>query len=99
MKPGGLSGTWHAIHILLTVVTAGAWLLIYLLAALASPIKRVEVTAPAGTPPAAIDAARQTALQLTPEEQVAASRKRTGTLIVLGLILTGLFLVWRSLLS
>lgn len=89
MKPGGLSSGAHAVNVILSLLSLGLWLPVYGVAALGAPIKRVDVTAPAGTPADAIEAARRQALALTPEEQVTAHRKRIGLAILLPLLILG----------
>jgi hypothetical protein len=84
VKPGGLTTNQHILHVIIAALTCGIWLPIYLLIALGSPVKRVEVFAPPGTPPTAIEAARAQAMVLSPDEEATASRKRIGLALVLG---------------
>lgn len=57
-KPGGLSGTAHAVHILICVFTCGLWIPGYIAFVAFAPAQRIEVIAPAGTDPQLIAAAR-----------------------------------------
>lgn len=57
-KPGGLSGTAHAVHILICVFTCGLWIPGYIAFIAFAPGQRIEVIAPAGTDPQLIAAAR-----------------------------------------
>jgi hypothetical protein len=75
VKPG-MSSTEHAVHLIVAFFTCGAWLVGYLLFALAAPPKKVEVIAAFGTPPEIIDAARRQALLLTPAEAAIANQRR-----------------------
>lgn len=57
-KPGGLSGTAHAVHILICVFTCGLWIPGYIAFIAFAPAQRIEVIAPVGTDPQLIAAAR-----------------------------------------
>jgi len=83
VRPGGLTPTAHAVHIIAAILTCGIWLIPYAVIALAQPIKRVEVNAPYGTPPEVIEQARRAALQLTPAELVRQKNNRTAMLLIL----------------
>lgn len=98
IKPG-MSSTEHAIHIIVSLFTCGAWLIGYLLFALAAPPKKVEVIAPYGTPPEIVDAARRQALLLTPAEQAIADQRRKTllwTVVPILLLVVGIC-AWVSL--
>ncbi len=57
-KPGGLSGTAHAVHILICLFTCGLWIPGYIAFVVFAPAQRFEVIAPVGTDPALIAAAQ-----------------------------------------
>lgn len=82
----GLSSAAHAINVVLSVLSCGFWLPLYLLIVLASPPKRVMLSAAAGTPPHLIDEARRAALQLTPAEQGALRSRNIGLGVAAGVI-------------
>src|SRR5574342_1344965 len=49
-KPGGLSGTAHAVHILICLLTCGLWIPGYILFIIFAPAQRQEVITPYGQP-------------------------------------------------
>jgi hypothetical protein len=89
----GMSGGVHAVNIVLSVLSCGAWLYVYALWALASPAKVAQVYAPAGTPQHVIDEARRQAVQLSPAEKKAMVQ-RNWTIGVLMAAPPLLFLGW-----
>lgn len=73
-KSGGLSGTAHAVHILLCLVSFGLWIPGYILFIVFTPKVKREVIVPFGADPAQV-AAAYASIQPTMDERRAHNQK------------------------
>jgi hypothetical protein len=98
---GGLSGLAHLLHLIATVLTAGLWLPVYVVAYWIAPARRAQVIAPAGTSPEMIESVRAEAESLSPGERLYVRRYRLKVLtialspiIAVVLVFVGLWLLF-----
>jgi hypothetical protein len=89
MKPGGLSSTAHLVNVIVVLLTCGLWIPVWIILAIAAPVKQAEVMAPPGTPQDAINAAYNAAVELTPDERA----NRNRTFLVFGILAGGVVLL------
>jgi LPXTG-motif cell wall-anchored protein len=99
-KPGGMTGTEHAVHILICFFTCGLWIPGYIIMAARAPVQRVEVVVPYGADPAQVAQLRaqaeQTSRALPQTGQVTTTKGTVvgALIIVVAVVAWILYLAW-----